>query len=214
LLELAGTPNETILIWLLRFTGLRVDEARSLKIGDIDLTYGGEQLRVRESKTPAGRRTVPIAPELTARLEDWFDLLDTNGQYRPDVPLLVTRNGTPMLPTYIWRAVKRAAFKAHVRPVPCTCGAPRTAYHATSCARTASGENLSEISPHTLRRTFGSDLINRGMPIEGISKLLGHASVAVTQQHYAELLDATVRADYLRALGYRSTSTNKQKRNK
>ena len=44
------------------------------------------------------------------------------------------------------------------------------------------------------------------MPIEGVSKLLGHTSVAVTQKYYAELLDETVRNDYLKALGYRTTT--------
>jgi integrase/recombinase XerD len=202
LLASSGTPNENILVSLLRYTGLRVDEARSLTIGDVNLTFGEESVRVRKSKTAAGKRTIPLAPGFIPRLEDWLDHLATQGLYRKESPLLTTANGTQMLPNYIWRAVKRAAFKVGVRPVPCTCGAPRTAWHLSGCPRTASGENLSLISPHTLRRTFGSDLINRGMSIEGISKLLGHNSVAVTQDYYAELLDTTVRNDFLSALGH------------
>jgi len=41
---------------------------------------------------------------------------------------------------------------------------------------------------HDLRRTFGLNLIKSGMPIFKVSKLLGHSSVKVTEQHYAPLL--------------------------
>jgi integrase len=41
-------------------------------------------------------------------------------------------------------------------------------------------DGKSELSPHSLRRTFGSDFINRGVRLEVISKLLGHSSTTVT----------------------------------
>ena len=41
---------------------------------------------------------------------------------------------------------------------------------------------------HDLRRTFGLNLIKQGMSIYKVSKLLGHASVKTTEQHYAPLL--------------------------
>jgi site-specific recombinase XerD len=52
--------------------------------------------------------------------------------------------------------------------------------------------NFANISPHTLRRTFGSTLLNQGVRIEVVSALLGHKNVAITQKAYAELLQATV----------------------
>jgi len=42
---------------------------------------------------------------------------------------------------------------------------------------------------HTLRRSFGSKLIEQGVDILTVSKLLGHSSVSVTQNHYIHLLD-------------------------
>ena len=54
--------------------------------------------------------------------------------------------------------------------------------------------------PHTLRRTFGSDLLNRGLCLEIVSKLLGYASTVVTERAYAELLDDTARRELLRIL--------------
>tara|TARA_S200002703_G_scaffold74486_1_gene64275 strand:- start:10620 stop:11522 length:903 start_codon:yes stop_codon:yes gene_type:complete len=41
---------------------------------------------------------------------------------------------------------------------------------------------------HDLRRTFGLNLIRKGMPIYQVSKLLGHSSVKITESHYAPLL--------------------------
>lgn len=40
---------------------------------------------------------------------------------------------------------------------------------------------------HTLRSSFGSYLLQKGVPIQMISKLLGHSSIAVTEKHYASL---------------------------
>ena len=45
---------------------------------------------------------------------------------------------------------------------------------------------------HDLRRTFGLNLIKQGMSIYKESKLLGHASVRTTEQHYAPLLTAEI----------------------
>ena len=40
---------------------------------------------------------------------------------------------------------------------------------------------------HTLRRTFGSRLVQKGISIYQVSKLLGHSTVTTTEQHYAAL---------------------------
>ena len=47
------------------------------------------------------------------------------------------------------------------------------------------------VTPHVLRKTFGTILLARDVPIETISKWLGHSSIAVTQSWYARhTLDA------------------------
>jgi len=45
---------------------------------------------------------------------------------------------------------------------------------------------------HDLRRTFGYNLIKRGLPIYQVSKILWHASVITTDKHYAPLLATDV----------------------
>src|SRR5215213_875166 len=166
------TRQERILHALLRFAGLRIGEATALVQRNVDLDR--DELRVTISKSDSGLRTVPIHPELRKELVAWLGHLEGRGQRRAELPLLVTKNGTPMKAQFGWRLIKRVAGRAEVRPLP--------------------GKQLSEVTPHTLRRTFGTDLLNRGMPLEHVSKLLGHADTRVTQMSYAELLDETVRA--------------------
>lgn len=161
------SPNEPIIVWLLRWTGMRVSEARSLRIRDVDLQAGS--IRIRVSKSDSGIRVVPIASELRLELDRWFDHLREHGRYAGEAPVLCTERGTPMLSQYIWRVVKRVGERAGVKA-----------------------------SPHTLRRTFGSHLLNRGMRLETVSRLLGHSDVRVTQAAYAQLEDATVRDEFMR----------------
>ncbi len=194
-------PQERILIWLLRWTGLRVAEACALRLQDLDLSPGRESLVVRKSKTAAGVRTIPLVPPLIPELECWLSLLEDRGVVSPQAALLATRSGSPFKPTYVWRLVKRAGARADVRPVLCACGSPRRTRHDRGCPRTVSGENVSSISPHTLRRTFGSDLLNRGLRLEVVSRLLGHSSTVVTERAYAELLGSTIRDELLAVLG-------------
>ena len=86
-----------------------------------------------------------------------------------------------------------------VRPRPCTCNTPRPP-HQPGCPRNLNGYNKSDVSPHTLRRTFGSHLLNHGLRLEVVSKLLGHSTTTITEQAYAQLLDDTARRELLHAL--------------
>jgi integrase len=190
-----------IVVWLLRFSGVRAAEAHALKVADVDLTPDTESLTVRVSKTPAGTRTIPLLPQLVPLLHEHLAYLRQMIPVTPETPFLATRVGTPVTTNYIWRAVKRVAFEAGVRPIACTCATTRQDRHALGCPRSMSGENRSSVSPHTLRRTFGSDLINRGLRLEAVSRLLGHSSTTITERAYAQLLAPTIRKELLDAFG-------------
>jgi len=179
LLAACATDQEQVLVWMLRWTGLRVGEAVALSAEDVDLER--RVIRVRSSKTDSGLRTVPIVCELGAVLLGWIGGLRSRPSWRPDMPLLATCHGTPMKAQFAWRLVKRVARRAGVR-------------------MTGTGPLDSAVTPHTLRRTYASDLINRRVPLEHVSKILGHADVRVTQQAYADLEDATAHASIRAAL--------------
>jgi integrase/recombinase XerD len=180
LLAACATPQECALIDLLRWSGLRVSEACALTWDALD----GDWLRVSSSKTDSGLRAIPILPELAQGLDRWREHVKREGLYRKDGPVLVTRNQTPMVPQFAWRLLKRVAARAGIR-----------AQEATD----STGHNVSKISPHTLRRTFATDLLNRGVRIEVVSRALGHADTRTTENSYAELQNETARAEILAA---------------
>ena len=182
--------HHRIIVWL-RVTRSRGSQRLgTLTVADIDLTTGDEALTIRGSKTLASTRTIPLLPSF---FRSSRSILRSSGDGRrgtPDTPFLATRHGTPVTTNYMWRVVKRVAFEAGVRPIHCTCGTTRQDHHAQGCPRMSSGENRSSVSPHTLRRTFGSDLINRGLRLETVSKLLGHSSTTITERACAQWLGA------------------------
>jgi integrase len=155
LLDAVATPIERVVVYLLRYTGLRVSEACSLRWDDVDLDQA--RLAVRESKTPSGRRTIPLPPILVPVLRVWRD-------HRGGAFVLSTRHGTAMKPQFVWRIVKRVGERVEIEG----------------------------LHPHVLRRTYGSDLINEGLRLEVVSKLLGHSSTTITEKSYAQLLDETI----------------------
>jgi len=55
------------------------------------------------------------------------------------------------------------------------------------------------VTPHRLRHTFATRLINHGLSLESLSKLLGHKNLSMTQR-YARIHDATVRSQFQEAM--------------
>jgi len=55
------------------------------------------------------------------------------------------------------------------------------------------------VSPHRLRHTFATRLVNAGLPITSLQKLLGHDRLSTTQI-YVRLYDQTVERDFRQAM--------------
>lgn len=167
-----NTLRDRTVLYLYRYTGVRLDEGLSLTMRSVDLEVG--TIRVLRSKTDSGlNREIPIAPELLPVLGQWVAWTKQKGVWRPDGPLLVTRNHNEMKPQQVEAMISRMAVRAELQR---------------------------RVTPHTLRRTFGSYLINRGVRLEVVSKLLGHSSTVVTEKAYAQLLNNTIRKEMLAAL--------------
>ena len=50
----------------------------------------------------------------------------------------------------------------------------------------AAGVRSGHMVSHRLRDTFAVDLLQKGVPLEEVSKLLGHESIKTTEKHYAK----------------------------
>lgn len=119
-------------------------------------------------------RIIPIVPELLPHLRHWAAVLKGKGVFARNAPVLCARNGTPMVTQHIEKLVARVRVRAELQD---------------------------RLHPHKLRKTFGSNLLNRRLRIEVVSALLGHSHVGITQKYYASLLDSTIRAEVMAALG-------------
>ena len=79
-------------------------------------------------------------------------------------------------------------FTDHGRPIP-----GRRVDLAVYAAADAAG--IGHVTPHQLRHTLATQAINRGMSLEAIAALLGHASLSMTMT-YARIADRTVAEEY------------------
>jgi integrase len=183
------TPLEEIVYGLGRLAGLRCAEITGTRRSHVALLE--DLLYVHGTKSADSVRPVVIFPELADILERWLDHRHRRGIRSESGYLVTSASGERLSGAYAWRCVKRVAARAGVRLHGVdTSGRP--------VAVDAAGENVSEVSPHTLRRTFGSDLLNRGVRIEVVSAQLGHASVKITEKAYAKLRTQTQRDELLR----------------
>ena len=71
-------------------------------------------------------------------------------------------------------------------------GTPQTAvtYWQHDLRRTFRAAGQPGGHPHQLRDTFAVSLLEKGVPLEEVSKLLGHESIATTEKYYAKWVKA------------------------
>ena len=77
---------------------------------------------------------------------------------------------------------------------------PLTPYLIYNRLKIAGKKTGIKVTPHMLRHTFATELVNAGCPMPTIQQLLGHERLQTTLI-YARVHDATVASDYLKAMG-------------
>jgi site-specific recombinase XerC len=181
----AGTPAERrdrALLELLYGTGLRLAEATGLDLSDID--WGQRTLRV----TGKGdrQRIVPLSVHAKAALLTM--LRDRQGRPHPrDGRAAAGAPGGAQPaadePLFLGRGGRRLSTRTVQRAVDAGLGA----------AARATG-----VSPHALRHSFASHLLDAGAELRAIQELLGHASLASTQV-YTQVNPKRLRRAYEKA---------------
>ena len=170
LLEAAGadgTPRarrDRALLEVLYGTGARISEAVGLDVDDIDLDAGMVRLFGKGSKD----RMVPLGSFAKAALELYFVTAR---------PALAAGAPTSAAPSSRPVRDARAAVFLNAR------GGRLSRQSAWTVLRSAAARAglMAGISPHTLRHSFATHLLDGGADVRVVQELLGHASVTTTQ---------------------------------
>ncbi len=183
LLQIAGdTPaqrRDRALLELLYGTGARISEALGLDVEDLDLS--GEVTTVRLTGKGEKQRIVPVGSYACRALDSYLVqarpalAAGASGGPRSQAVFLNARGGR-LTRQGAWGALRAAAAKA----------------------------GLSDISPHMLRHSFATHLLDGGADVRVVQELLGHASVATTQIYTLVTVDKlreVYAAAHPRALG-------------
>lgn len=159
--------RDAALLELMYGSGLRVSEVIGLRAGDVDFARGLVRVRGKGGK----ERLVPVGAPALAALE---------GHLSPPYPpparkragegyLFPARGGRgPMGRGLVWRIVKTHAARAGLSHAP---------------------------SPHWLRHSFATHLLDGGADVRAIQEMLGHARIATTQV-YTHVATDRLRAAY------------------
>jgi integrase len=166
------------LLATLAFAGLRVGELLSLTWADVDLAAG--RIHVRASKTEAGVRDVDIQPELREQLLAWK--MGTRRDGPGDVVFGTSMGRSDSRNNVRRRVLLRAVDRAN----------ERIAEHRR-CEPLPAG-----LSPHALRRSFGSWLIGEGEDVAYVQQQLGHEDPTMTLGIYAKALRSKSRRPHAR----------------
>lgn len=175
LLDAAGAPGTSLalrdraLLELLYGTGARISEAVGLAVDDVDL----HERTVLLSGKGGKQRLVPMgsyaARALAAYLVQSRPELAQPGDGTPR--LFLNARGGPLSRQSAWLVLRAAAERAGL---------------------------VAGISPHTLRHSFATHLVEGGADVRVVQELLGHASVTTTQIYTLVTVD-TLREVYASA---------------
>jgi integrase/recombinase XerD len=143
--------RDIAMLEVLYATGLRVSELISLKINDINMERGYIITFGKGSK----ERVVPLGRSAQEKLKRYLEEsrhILVKGKGGDD--LFVNRFGEKMTRQGFWKIIKRYAMLAGIKK---------------------------EISPHTLRHSFATHLLERGADLRSVQQMLGHSDISTTQ---------------------------------
>jgi len=156
---LAFAVRDRALFETLYGTGARVSEVCGLGFGDVDLD--GALLRVVGKRSK--ERVVPLGSHAVRTLREWFDdgrprLVPREWRRRDDADaVFLGARGTRLTRQAVWQLLQQHGLRA--------------------------GVPVQQLSPHVLRHSCATHLLDHGADIRSVQELLGHASIGTTQRY-------------------------------
>lgn len=147
--------------------GLRVSELVNLKISNLYM----EERYVRVLGKGSKERLVPISAKAVTELERWFEIRNAVYPIKPGEQdyVFLNRRGSHLTRTMVLLMIKNYAVKAGIKK---------------------------NISPHTLRHSFATSLLEGGADLRAIQAMLGHESISTTEI-YTHIDTSTLRQEIL-----------------
>lgn len=143
--------RNSLIITLFYSCGIRLAELQGMRLGDFSSDLSTLHVRGKGDK----HRMVPVASEAASRVRVYIDMLQGMGvDISKEAPLIVSLRGGALSRTSIQRVVESELKEANVQ---------------------------GKRSPHVLRHTFATHLLNRDADMRDIQELMGHASLRTTQ---------------------------------
>ena len=169
ILEAAGSPGTTLalrdraLLEVLYGTGARISEAVGLDVDDLDMVDGTVLLRGKGGK----ERLVPVGSYAREAVDGYLvrgrpELAAASTGSANGGALFLNARGGRLSRQSAWAVLVKAAERAGV---------------------------TKDVSPHTLRHSFATHLLDGGADVRVVQELLGHASVTTTQVYTLVTVD-------------------------
>ncbi len=166
--ETPEAKRDKAMLELLYASGMRVSEIVSLDVGDVDVQGGYVRCFGKGHK----ERMIPIYPQAAQSVKEYVE------QVRPHIvrsleekALFLNLRGDRLTRQGFWQILKGYAKSAGLE---------------------------TEITPHTLRHSFATHMLNGGADLRSVQELLGHANISTTQV-YTHLTSEHVRRTYEKA---------------
>ncbi len=143
--------RDRLIIELFYVTGMRLSELVNIKRGDINLYDNAVKVLGKRNK----ERIIPFSPRMSELIAKYLHFLDEKFPENPKNSFIfVASNGNKIYPKAVYRIVRKYLDMV---------------------------TTIDKRSPHVLRHTFATQMLNHGADLNAIKEILGHSSLAATQ---------------------------------
>lgn len=144
--------RDVAMLELLYGSGMRISELIALDLADIHLTMGFVRVFGKGGK----ERIIPLGKSALSALSTYLDgaRSQLQGKYPKTEAFFINQRGKRLTRQGCWKLMKEHALKAGIQH---------------------------ELTPHTLRHSFATHLVENGADLRAVQEMLGHADISTTQ---------------------------------